>query len=286
MNVCSENRIGPAADSPRAAARYPYRPRPGHPEDAEAIRAEAGQIIVGIRGMIVNIITRLHPSAQAADRDDLAAIAAAHVLLRLPRYEVTRGAKLSTFLHRVVWSRLLDERRGRRRRAKREPELQLIAEAVPAAPLRPDVDRRAEAIANDPRGAGGLTKRQGQALDACTTTTRPLFEVAAELGLKRQNSLSMIRRRCHDRIADRDIEDFPDRPPPANALNFQRLTGFDLAEASRREGELMQTLPPAEASLISLLIEQSNLDVPGIARRLGVDANFIKKKLKTLQACA
>lgn len=279
-------RIGPAAESPRAAERFPYRPRPGYPEDVEAIRAEAGQIVLGIERMIAAIVGRLVPDAQDADREDLAAIAMAHIMQRLDRFDASRRAKLTTFLHRVAWTRLLDERRRHSRRVSRTAEQQLFAEVIPTAPLRPDIDRRAAAVADDPQGAGGLTRLQARAMERWSTTTQTLTEVAAELGLARSSSLSMMRRRCSDRIAERDIEDFPDRPPPADSLNFERLTGLALADARRREGELVRTLPPAEASLISLMIEQSGLDVPGIARRLGVRVEAIEKMLEKFRTAA
>jgi DNA-directed RNA polymerase specialized sigma24 family protein len=281
----TSERIGPAAESPRAAEQFPYRPRPGHPEDAEEIRDEAGRVLGGIGPMIAMLTRRVFPSAQDADHDEYAAHAAAYFVTNgLPKYDVRRGAKLTTFAFAVLYRDLLGQKRKAARRADREQFDAADLDAIPTPDPRPDLGRKAAAIAEDARAAAGLTRRQAEAVAASTGTHRPLYAVAADLGLASPSSLSTIRRRARWRIEAIDPEDIQQTVPSPDPMNFQQLTGWTLAEAQQREPELMRLLPAAEASTLSLLIAQSHLTAQDCAERIGVDAQTMSDTFQNIKS--
>ena len=126
--------IGPAANSPRATEQYPYRPRPGHPEDADAIREELGTWLEDNEGIIQSRLNTNFNGHPHADREDIAQQLRLHAARSIPKYDAHRGVKIGTFGYLVIRSRayelLRTMRTARGRATPIEPaKLQAIAPA-------------------------------------------------------------------------------------------------------------------------------------------------------------
>lgn len=180
----------------------------------DATRRAIGEAITGVDAMIRMLVRRQFPALCEADRDDLAQeVRIRLATYSLPRFDPSRGVKLSTFLHVCIANYLRrrlprSKGRGTRRKSSQacEDVTHLDIEAPDQTPDRA-VERLAATIVADPR-AFGLTYVEAEILRALRDAAPGdrLCEVARRLGYAVQSSMSKPYASLRSKLASLDID--------------------------------------------------------------------------------
>jgi hypothetical protein len=219
-------------DRPLAARQFPFRAAPACQVGEERAAAEAAEARRAIdetlrahHGIIVSVALKAghRRDYDRATIDELVADAMVHLTrYAAPRFDATRGVKVSTFLHHcssmfaIQWTRAESCRRARSREVLLGEDRLADILAVKAAPdtsLDARIERVAAFVLKHPERY--LTPTQVQVFRAILEAPpgTQMTDVAKRLGYKRDGSLWIVKRRIFDRIAEISIEDFEDDAP-------------------------------------------------------------------------
>ncbi|MCL2646039.1 MAG: hypothetical protein FWD61_03420 [Phycisphaerales bacterium] len=199
---------------------------PPHPDSDAILRS--------VESMIYKIIRR---QAGGYDEEIIQELAqAVRISLwqySIPRYDPSRGVKISTFLYSCIFRKVRSEIRSINKKQKRQQDREtrpLHNSIAPARDTRQDrkIESLADAIVADPEKF--MTRHQAEVFRAIVgghDTKKQ--DIATQLGYARPSSMSMILQRIRDAIADIDIESwdgsvesiFP--PPPPKPKSSQQI---------------------------------------------------------------
>lgn len=282
------HRIGPAARDPlRRHRQFPYRLEPGDgPDMAEAIRRDLDEILRGLDDMLWSQLRERFGSLSEADLDDLAQDIRVHlVLVSLPRFDATVGAKISTFAYKCISGCFRDFSRKLARQARKREKLEPfpdwpIADPSPPSYLDEKIHELALRILENPEQI--LTKAQAKVLQAVLSAgpgEQLKRDVSEAMGYHRPASMSMMLKRIRERIAQIDIEGWrpAHRRTNRSPETFKRRFGISLEEARRRRDEINRHLSARQAEVFDLILDHPTTSYSALARQLGQTPNNLNQ---------
>ena len=184
----------------------------------DATRRAIDIAVLGVEDLIYKLVREAFLRADWADRDDMAQQVRVHLWnYALPRYDSTRGVKISTFLHTCIKNKIrgfFDKptKTGRRHRLAATERLYAATEDDLHADEKSQdraIEHLAGAIMENPERYG-LTTTQGRVLRVIIEAPpgTQMKDIAVSLGYASPTSLSPILNRIKSIIADIDAAEF------------------------------------------------------------------------------
>ncbi len=207
--------------------QFPFRPRvakPGDTEefileiakDADFLREESGVVLLGIDDMIYKRVrSHLKNNQDENTVDEIVQQCRQNIWARsLPKFDSTRGVKLTTFLYACIDNFVRQALRELSRGAARRHEIYADPECMGQTLADHDhsQDRNVEAIAQDILDNPHLylTKKQEAVFRNKVGNPKQMVkDLAVQLDYRQASSLSMMIRRVKDRVGEVSIEDGP-----------------------------------------------------------------------------
>lgn len=205
-----------------ANERFPFVPRPGHPEDINFVRDEMDRAIRGVDDMIYYILRDLQLGPVDGDTtDEIVQLVRIQLFQKaLPKYDTNRKVvvKLSTYIYACIVNFVRQNLREIYRKSSQSKssavtyDSGLVANRAMSTSQDERIDRAVELIAEDiyQHPEKYMTEPQARVFrEVQSNPDEMIKDLADRLDYRQASSLSMMMRRIRERVCRLSIEDGP-----------------------------------------------------------------------------